>query len=103
MPDFAVTYKFLAIPKCDELNAGFLEIVDLNENTVSYVQVPQSKYQPAYPSWFRTISETNFILSNNGQDGIVTVDSSGYVRLWETSNVSVLSIFTSRFIFFPVW
>lgn len=37
-----------------------------------------------YTSWLSKVSECDVVLAPLGSGGVVTVDTGGYVRLWET-------------------
>uniref|UniRef100_A0A915KL88 VWFA domain-containing protein n=1 Tax=Romanomermis culicivorax TaxID=13658 RepID=A0A915KL88_ROMCU len=74
------------LKRCVDSNVdGYLEVIDFNERNVTYIPVPAPKYKPPYPAWYRSLSETNFVLNSYGQEGVVTVDSSGGIRTFETS------------------
>ena len=42
-----------------------------------------------YASWLFSISDSSILLAGTGNDGLVTVDAGGCVRLWETALVSL--------------
>ncbi|XP_030642749.1 von Willebrand factor A domain-containing protein 8 [Chanos chanos] len=66
------------------MTAAYLEVTDLNSKKLKYVPVPRSSSMSPYTAWISKISDTDVVLAPMGSGGVVTVDMSGYVRLWET-------------------
>jgi len=65
--------------------AAFLEVVDLISDVVRYIPVPAAGVQSPYSAWYRQTYPDNVLgISDMSNDGLVTVDNSGSVRLWET-------------------
>eukprot|EP00079_Xenopus_tropicalis_P021730 XP_012813198.1 PREDICTED: von Willebrand factor A domain-containing protein 8 [Xenopus tropicalis] len=64
--------------------SGYLEVTDLNSKKLKYIPVPRPKSISPYTSWLSKISDTDMLLAPLGNKGVVTVDSGGTVRLWET-------------------
>lgn len=42
-----------------------------------------------YTNWLSKVSESDVVLAPLGSGGVVTVDTGGYVRLWETGSDSL--------------
>lgn len=66
---------------------GFLEVSDLLNMQTSYLPVPAAKFPSYNTSWLCSLMEAQFVVAPSS-NGVVTVDSSGGVRLWETTGVS---------------
>ncbi|XP_029645766.1 von Willebrand factor A domain-containing protein 8 [Octopus sinensis] len=80
--------KSAEVTKNDLLDAaGFLEIADLVNKKLRYLNVPSSGRSPPYSFWLMQPADTSLKLASLSGEGLVTVDSSGYVQLWETSLV----------------
>ncbi|XP_064638932.1 von Willebrand factor A domain-containing protein 8-like [Lineus longissimus] len=65
--------------------SGYLEVVDPVHHQVKYVPVPGPLRTHVQSSWQASISDSGFLMSGMSNDGLMTVDSSGCVRLWEMS------------------
>ncbi|CAL4081731.1 unnamed protein product, partial [Meganyctiphanes norvegica] len=63
--------------------AGYLEVTDLVNHSLSYVPVPRASEGSHYSSWVRRHAEKVLIAPASGQ-GVATVDHGGVVRLWQT-------------------
>ncbi|XP_071482388.1 von Willebrand factor A domain-containing protein 8-like [Diadema antillarum] len=59
----------------------FLEVADLSSQTLKYIPIPSPLMQRNYTPW---VSDSKVLLSRTPSDGVVTVDSGGHVRMWET-------------------
>uniref|UniRef100_A0A8D1PEQ8 von Willebrand factor A domain-containing protein 8 n=1 Tax=Sus scrofa TaxID=9823 RepID=A0A8D1PEQ8_PIG len=64
--------------------AGYLEVTDLQSKKLRYIPIPRSESLSPYTAWLSTISDTDALLAEWGQGGVVTVDMGGCIRLWET-------------------
>ncbi|KAL4221611.1 von Willebrand factor A domain-containing protein 8 [Mactra antiquata] len=69
--------------------SGFLEVADLPNKVLRYIQVPGATRQSPYASWLFNISDTSILVAGTSNDGLVTVDIGGTVRLWETSFLNI--------------
>ena len=57
---------------------------------VRYVPVPEAPHQSPYAAWYKqTYPDKVLALTKMSNDGLVSVDNSGTVRLWETGNVEM--------------
>jgi len=64
---------------------AFLEITDLLAGKLRYIPVPEAPQSSSYASWYKqTYPDKVLGISSMSNDGLVTVDNSGTVRLWET-------------------
>ncbi len=64
---------------------SYLEVVDLMANKLRLIPVPEPAQMSVYASWYKqTYPDQVLSLSKMSNDGLVTVDNSGTVRLWET-------------------
>lgn len=66
-------------------NSGFLEIADLGNQTLRYIPIPAPGRVSSYASWIYHSSNSKLRIAPTSNDGLVTVDVSGCVRLWEPS------------------
>ncbi|XP_003412650.2 von Willebrand factor A domain-containing protein 8 isoform X2 [Loxodonta africana] len=64
--------------------AGYIEVTDLQSKKLRYIPIPRSESLSPYTTWLSTIADTDALLAEWGQAGVVTVDMGGCVRLWET-------------------
>uniref|UniRef100_A0A8D1GHI1 von Willebrand factor A domain-containing protein 8 n=1 Tax=Sus scrofa TaxID=9823 RepID=A0A8D1GHI1_PIG len=64
--------------------AGYLEVTDLQSKKLRYIPIPRSESLSPYTAWLSTISDTDALLAEWGQGGVITVDMGGCIRLWET-------------------
>ncbi|XP_075447188.1 von Willebrand factor A domain-containing protein 8 isoform X2 [Ascaphus truei] len=64
--------------------SDYLEVTDLNSKKLKYIPVPRPNSLSPYTSWISKISDTDILLAPLGNQGVVTVDMGGSVRLWET-------------------
>jgi hypothetical protein len=65
--------------------AAYLEVVDLMASKLRYIPVPEPAQMSVYASWYKqTYPDQVLSLSSMSNDGLVSVDNSGTVRLWET-------------------
>ncbi|KAK7499225.1 hypothetical protein BaRGS_00009485, partial [Batillaria attramentaria] len=67
--------------------SGFLEVADLAGHKLRYIPVPGSRQVSPYVSWLLSASEVSVYIAPMSNDGLVTVDVGGCLRLWETSVV----------------
>ena len=65
---------------------AYLQIADLMSGKLRYIPVPEAVGQTSvYASWYKqTYPDQVLALAPMSNDGLVTVDNSGVVRLWET-------------------
>ncbi|KAK3095149.1 hypothetical protein FSP39_010820 [Pinctada imbricata] len=69
--------------------SGFLEVVDPANHILRYIPVPSpTRYSP-YTAWLYSMSDTSVFIAPASNDGLVTVDSGGCVRLWETALINL--------------
>ncbi|XP_050388458.1 von Willebrand factor A domain-containing protein 8 [Patella vulgata] len=64
---------------------GYLEVCDLASHKLRYVPIPGAVRISPYASWLFDTSDVNVFMAPMSNDGLVTVDIGGSVRLWETS------------------
>jgi len=65
--------------------AAFLEVTDLLAGQVRYIPVPETPEAGPYASWYKqTFPDKVIGMSEMSNEGLVTVDNSGTVRVWET-------------------
>ncbi|XP_076454368.1 von Willebrand factor A domain-containing protein 8-like [Babylonia areolata] len=65
--------------------SGFLEVSDLAGHKLRYIPVPGSRHVSPYTSWLLSASEVSVFIAPLSNDGLVSVDVGGCLRLWETS------------------
>ncbi|XP_070694357.1 von Willebrand factor A domain-containing protein 8 [Pempheris klunzingeri] len=66
------------------MTAAYLEVTDLSAKIVKYIPVPRSMTVSPYTNWLSKVSESDVLMAALGSGGVVTVDTGGCVRLWET-------------------
>ncbi|KAM8786530.1 von Willebrand factor A domain-containing protein 8 [Rhynchonycteris naso] len=66
------------------LTCGYIEVTDLQSKKLRYIPIPRSDSLSPYTTWLSTISDTDALLAEWGNGGVVTVDAGGRIRLWET-------------------
>ncbi|ELK10025.1 hypothetical protein PAL_GLEAN10015257 [Pteropus alecto] len=64
--------------------AGYIEVTDLQSKKLRYIPIPRSESLSPYTTWLAAISDTDALLAEWGKGGVVTVDTGGRIRLWET-------------------
>ncbi|XP_023392124.1 von Willebrand factor A domain-containing protein 8 [Pteropus vampyrus] len=64
--------------------AGYIEVTDLQSKKLRYIPIPRSESLSPYTTWLAAISDTDALLAEWGKGGVVTVDTGGHIRLWET-------------------
>ncbi|XP_039733144.1 von Willebrand factor A domain-containing protein 8 isoform X5 [Pteropus medius] len=64
--------------------AGYIEVTDLQSKKLRYIAIPRSESLSPYTTWLAAISDTDALLAEWGKGGVVTVDTGGHIRLWET-------------------
>ncbi|KAJ9594055.1 hypothetical protein L9F63_014532, partial [Diploptera punctata] len=69
--------------------SGYLEIVDLLNEKLRYLPVPQPHAVSPVTSWMYSTSQLPMYLAAGSNQGVVTVDAGGCVRLWETALFSL--------------
>ncbi|XP_069677328.1 von Willebrand factor A domain-containing protein 8 isoform X2 [Periplaneta americana] len=69
--------------------SGYLEIVDLISHKLRYLPVPQPHAVSPVTSWMYTTSQLPLYIAEASNQGLVTVDAGGCVRLWETGLFSL--------------
>ncbi|KAF0291011.1 von Willebrand factor A domain-containing protein 8 [Amphibalanus amphitrite] len=72
------------LPKSPSVSA-YLEVTDLPSGTVKYLPVQSPSSHTHYYSWASNINSTPLFVAGHGAGGVVTVDTRGVVRLWETA------------------
>lgn len=70
-------------------NCMFLEVTDLVNHSVSYVPVPRASQASPYWAWAAAARTTPLVLAATSGQGVVSVDSSGVVRLWQTGSEGI--------------
>ncbi|XP_068602140.1 von Willebrand factor A domain-containing protein 8 [Brachionichthys hirsutus] len=66
------------------MTAAYLEVADLSSKRVKYIPVPRSMTVSPYTSWLSKVSDSDVLVAPLGPGGVVTVDTGGHIRLWET-------------------
>ncbi|XP_063429829.1 von Willebrand factor A domain-containing protein 8-like [Mytilus trossulus] len=69
--------------------SGFLEITDVVSRTLRYIPVPGATRTSPYTSWLYDISDSSVLMAPASNDGLVTVDTGGCIRMWETALVNI--------------
>uniref|UniRef100_A0A8C4QM44 VWFA domain-containing protein n=2 Tax=Eptatretus burgeri TaxID=7764 RepID=A0A8C4QM44_EPTBU len=70
--------------------SGYLEVTDLGTQTVKYIGVPNPAEDHPYSGWLARLSEAGFLLAEmEDGTGVITVDTDGRVRTWETETISL--------------
>lgn len=69
--------------------SGFLEVTDVVNRTLRYIPVPGATRTSPYTSWLYNISESSMLMAPSSNDGIVTVDMGGCIRMWETALINI--------------
>lgn len=69
--------------------SGFLEITDVVNRTLRYIPVPGATRTSPYTSWLYDISDSSVLMAPASNDGLVTVDTGGCIRMWETALVNI--------------
>ncbi|KAL3861823.1 hypothetical protein ACJMK2_007838 [Sinanodonta woodiana] len=64
---------------------GYMEVSDLADHKLRYIAIPGATRMSPYASWMFNVSDTSILVAGMSNDGLVTVDVGGCVRLWETS------------------
>lgn len=65
--------------------SAYLEVVDLMGNKLRYVPIPEASHSSSYSSWYKqTYPDQVMAMAEMSNEGLVTVDNAGSVRLWET-------------------
>eukprot|EP00057_Strongylocentrotus_purpuratus_P027672 XP_011682146.1 PREDICTED: von Willebrand factor A domain-containing protein 8 [Strongylocentrotus purpuratus] len=59
----------------------FLEIADMSSQTLKYIPIPSPTVHRNYTPW---VSDSKILTAPTPSEGVVTVDTGGHVRLWET-------------------
>ncbi|KAG0722072.1 von Willebrand factor A domain-containing protein 8 [Chionoecetes opilio] len=70
-------------------NCFFLEVTDLVNRSVSYVPVPRASQASPYWAWAAAARTTPLVLAATSGQGVVSVDSSGVLRLWQTGSEGI--------------
>ena len=70
-------------------NCLFLEVTDLVNRSVSYVPVPRASQVSPYWAWSAAARTTPLVLAPTSGQGVVSVDSSGVLRLWQTGSEGI--------------
>ena len=64
---------------------SYLQVVDLMASKLRYIPVPEPAQQSVYASWYKqTYPDQLLSLAQMSNEGLVSVDNAGTVRLWET-------------------
>lgn len=68
---------------------GYLEVTDVVNRTLRYIPVPGASRKSPYTSWIFNISDTSMLMAPISNDGLVTVDMGGCIRIWETALINI--------------
>ena len=63
--------------------AGYLEVTDVGDRSVSWLPVPPARHLSEYWQWSVGRIAPHLLVSGGGSGGVVTVDKSGGVRVWQ--------------------
>ncbi|KAF4526552.1 hypothetical protein B566_EDAN009123 [Ephemera danica] len=74
--------KHLGIP-------AYIEVTDLLFNKLRYIPVPEPRIITPYSSWLLDTIDVPVKLAETSEEGLVSVDAGGCVRLWETGVVNL--------------
>jgi len=69
--------------------SGLLEVTDLANHKLRYIPVPGAARKSPYASWMFNMSDASLLMRGTSNDGLVTCDVGGCIRLWETSLVNL--------------
>lgn len=61
-------------------NVGYLEVVDVGRHSVRYLPLPGRRILSLYARW----SPIPLAMAPTSDEGLVTIDAAGQVRMWET-------------------
>lgn len=61
-------------------NMGYLEVVDVGRHTIRYLPLPGRRILSLYARW----SQVPVVMAPTSDEGLVTIDAAGQVRMWET-------------------
>ncbi|KAJ8310233.1 hypothetical protein KUTeg_012098 [Tegillarca granosa] len=89
LPTWQVPEKVYPGGKRPRNLSGYLEVTDAPNQKLRYVPVPEAERSSPYTSWMYSISDSSIFMAPMSNDGLVTVDVGGSVRLWETSILSL--------------
>ncbi|XP_060072942.1 von Willebrand factor A domain-containing protein 8-like [Ylistrum balloti] len=89
LPSSKVPLSLFPDGKRPSNNSGFLEITDLGNRTLRYIPVPAAGRVSSYASWIYHSSSSTLHMAPTSNDGVVTVDVSGCVRLWEPAVINL--------------
>ncbi|CAF0766137.1 unnamed protein product [Brachionus calyciflorus] len=78
------------LKKTSENTLGLIELIDLNEQKVKYLQIPKPYNFSAHDSWdFKTsLNESEFLLDSS-QDFVYTLDFYGNIHKWEVNRTQL--------------
>ncbi|CAD5122119.1 DgyrCDS10568 [Dimorphilus gyrociliatus] len=85
MPTYGVPEEAGVTRESARYLSGYLEVTDPLNKKIRYLPIPGVSNYSVYNQWFVRDSDVDIIMSPTSNDGIVTVDGGGCVRLWETS------------------
>ncbi|KAK4323774.1 hypothetical protein Pmani_005546 [Petrolisthes manimaculis] len=67
----------------------YLEVTDLINQSVSYVPVPRTSQSSPYWAWAAASRTTPLFIVPVSGNGLISVDSTGVIRLWQTGSASL--------------
>lgn len=68
----------------DQGLAGYLEVVDVVNHKMRFIPVPEAKASSGTSSFMYTSTQQPLFIAERSNNGLVSVDHGGCVRLWET-------------------
>ncbi|KAK3754019.1 hypothetical protein QZH41_020304, partial [Actinostola sp. cb2023] len=80
VPETVVPEKTRTTEPMASPNMGYLEVVDVGRHSVRYLPFPGRRVSSLYARW----SQVPVAMAPTSDDGLVTIDAAGQVRLWET-------------------
>ncbi|GFS38586.1 von Willebrand factor A domain-containing protein 8 [Nephila pilipes] len=75
------------------LNTGFLEVVDVKDNTRSYISVDLPFPVSSFAQWMLNSSDPSLLMSATRNGKMVTADTRGNIRKWEINKYSLENSF----------
>lgn len=68
---------------------SYLEVTDLINHSISYIPVPRASHSSPYWSWSMAKRAAPLLISAISGQGVVSVDSAGVVRVWQTGSLGL--------------
>ncbi len=90
--DYKSNRVFTQIPQIGKDSLGSIEINDLNDETVAYVQIPKSagRFSDDDDSFHSSVNDANFLMDiRQASDNLITLDFNGYLREWEIDTLGL--------------